>query len=197
LNTYLSREFATFYAAHRCQWAPAPWRLLGLAESIYQDFRKNMTAAQFLSVVYRTLYDPHKDKDLGLFKTFDPRKYNGRLALEDHFVNLFARRLRTNLRRELRPRTDRGREGNPFLFRTRPGLGLVKEERVPLPEDLMRERVREAVLSLPPQERDIVRARYWEDLSFRGIGERLGVHYKAVERKHGRAIEWMRHALSA
>src|SRR4051794_5310641 len=93
-------EFVEFYAANRCPSAPSnPRRVFCLAERIYQDYAE-MSVFQFLSVLYDTL--------TRLFASFDPERYNGSLVLEDHFVNLLAGRLRINLRRSLKPRTDRG-----------------------------------------------------------------------------------------
>lgn len=206
MKSYLLNEFTAYYTTHRCRWAPEnPRRVLGLAEKLYREFHCRVSAAQFLSVLYQTLD--------GLFEDFDAKRYEGTLKLDDHFINMLAARLRTNLRRSARPRTDQGRSGDA-RFQARPELGIVRGKRVlrqddsleqmtvadqsvSLEAELRREEVRQAVLKLPEREQYVVRGRYWENRSDAEIGERLNLNRSTVWRAHKDAISQMRDYLSA
>jgi RNA polymerase sigma-70 factor, ECF subfamily len=58
-----------------------------------------------------------------------------------------------------------------------------------------RERVRAAVDTLAPSDREILDLRYVEDLSFAEIASRIQVGLSAVKMRHVRAIERFRSAL--
>src|SRR5437868_6898679 len=90
----LYAEFAEFYTAEKCRWAPAePRRVFNLAfEVVYPDYRDRLSPEQFLGVLYATLGFDGADPP-GLFQTFDPTRYNGRRRLDDHFVSLFVTKL--------------------------------------------------------------------------------------------------------
>src|SRR5262245_1023331 len=118
----LRQDFADYYARHRCRWAPAnPRRLFNAAfKGVYSVYHRRLTPCQFLALVYDRL-GARAGGLRGLLQTFDPAKYGGRLPLEEHFLNLFLRRLKGRVRNCLtRTRTDQGRPGDRSKFRPRP-----------------------------------------------------------------------------
>jgi hypothetical protein len=109
---YYVREWGRWVAedASRADWAPRnPKRLFNLAlKKLYPDCRKKMSIWAFLAEIYKTL-GFHFEERKGLFQQFDPCRYQGTLALADHFTNLFKKRLKANLDRALKAKTDRRR----------------------------------------------------------------------------------------
>src|SRR5689334_19672496 len=90
----LYREFASFYEAERCPWAPEnPKRAFNLAfKVIYPNVYDQFTEEEFLQLMYDTLGFPGSTPE-GLFQTFDPKQYGGALPIETHFLNLFKQQL--------------------------------------------------------------------------------------------------------
>jgi RNA polymerase sigma factor (sigma-70 family) len=193
----LFEEFATYYNQHRCESAPEnPRRVFALARRIHADGYAGLTKHHFLSVLYETLE--------GLFRDFDPAKYNGKINIENHFVNMLGYRLKTNFKRALSPRTDNGRQADRYLFQARPELGLLKptrpsvhEERARERDELAREKVRDAVERLPVGERDIIWGLYWDDLTACDLARRLKIDRRTVKRRHDNALEKVRTAMAA
>jgi RNA polymerase sigma factor (sigma-70 family) len=194
----LYREFAGYYALHHCPEAPArPRRLFNLCvKKIYPACRSRITPPEFMGAVYDIL-GVRCGQPKGLFQSFDPAKYRGALPLENHFVNLFARKLRGKLARASKPAGDGGRRGNPEKFFCRPELGLIKEEVRSRRDREMAESVIEAIEVLESHERLVIHMTYWEELSNRKIGEILGIDHKTVRSKHDRAIRKLRRYYAA
>lgn len=171
-------EFARYYTAERCAWAPEnPRRLFNLAfDSIYPDYEDELSPEQCLGVVYDTLGVGRT----GLFRTFDPAEYHGTLPLEYHFANMFARRLRGNLKREvkrarrrkrLRDHSDQTRTaGEQFLLNLLPVF----------------------VGCLTARERVVIHLRYWWSMSSREVGARLRVDHKTAGRILANALRKLR-----
>jgi RNA polymerase sigma factor (sigma-70 family) len=204
MRKQLYDEFARYYREHRCPGAPDGKRVFGLARRLYADYYGRLTPSHFMSVVYQTLDGLFLGED-GLLngkraRRFEPNKYQGDQSdpnkLHKHFLNMFARRLAANLERSLHPRTDRGRRGDPSRFEPRPRLGLFRAEKVCLQTEWAKEWVRRAVLDLSPEEREVIRGRYWQDESYRGMAKRFGVDYKTVQRRHDHALDSLRDAVA-
>src|SRR5262249_23061713 len=108
----LFREFAQFYLTEKCDWAPSnPRRVFNMAvEVLYKECRNKLSEEQVLAELYGVFGFAGADPP-GLFQTFDPTRYRGRLRVEDHFINLFVRKLKRRLGRCARRFTDGGRRG--------------------------------------------------------------------------------------
>lgn len=198
-------EFAEFYRRERCRWAPVnPCRAFNLAfRTLYPYYRRFMTPEQFMSEVYATL-GTATGSPRGLFQTFSPSKYHGRLAVEDHFLNFFKRKLWGKLHRSLKVPSDRGRRGDKMKFRG-PKQARHSSHRLDLlePEQPCRhhlalvESLVEAVSLLERLEQDIVRLVYESGLSDRSIAAELRIDRGTVGRKHRKALAKLRHLLGA
>lgn len=186
----LFAEFAEYYLAQRCRWAPrTPDRVFFLAyKVVYPQYRRRMTRAEFLGVVYDTLGFRGAARK-GLFQTFDLKEYKGALSAEDHFVNFFKQKLLGNLDLATRRTTDSGRPGDPNQFPHRPELGLVHES-PPTPTDDIDQDDLIGVLS--DRERDVIRLMYWGGLSARRVGLELGIDHKTVTAAHHEALFCLR-----
>jgi RNA polymerase sigma factor (sigma-70 family) len=189
----LYEEFQGFYTRHRCRWAPAnPRRIFNLCfRSLYPQFNRRITPYGLMAVVYEVL-GVRRAEPRGLFQTFDPAKYKGSLPLEDHFVNLFTKRLRGKLSKACVPASDSGREADPARFRARPEIGLHKEGGMADRDRELVESVPEALACLEKQERLVIHLNYWVDLSGRQIAAVLGIDHKTVRGRHDRAIRKLR-----
>ncbi len=191
----LYQEFAHYYMAERCQWAPTnPRRAFNLAFEIAS--RRNyrpLSEEHVLTVVYATLGFRGADRP-GLFQTFDPAKYNGTLPLNDHFINLFARKFSGKLSKEMSRTTDRGRKGDAEKFQTTPGLGLRNERTLPDRNRHLLDDLPEVLNCLNGRERGVIHLLYWEDLSARKIGALMGIDHKTVASVHQTAVSKMRRA---
>jgi RNA polymerase sigma factor (sigma-70 family) len=188
----LYREFASYYHEHRCCYAPAnPRQIFGLCMSLYQAYRRFMPAWEFMSDVYATL-GVREGEPRGLFQTFAPAKYRGKLSLERHFANLFKKKLWGKVLRSLSPKTDRGRRGDPGRFQASPELGLRKEQPRSRWDRELIENVREAMAQLEGGERTIIYLMYWRDFSARKIAALLEVDHKTVGRRYDKAMKKMR-----
>src|SRR5690349_19586267 len=84
----LRKEFEEFYTSNRCTPAPPnPRRIFNLCyRTIYRRFRRRLTEWEFLAIVLETL-GVREGYPRGLFQTFDPSRYQGKLPLEDHIVD--------------------------------------------------------------------------------------------------------------
>lgn len=180
----LYREFAAYYEAERCVWAPAnPRRAFNLAvKTLYEPNREKVSLFQFIGLVYETL--GFAAGGTGLFREFDPDKYHGRLPLEKHFLNLFRARLEGKLVNALR----RGE----LLVAAR-----QKRGKVGLPQRSFRQRqldqeVAEALTCLSDLEARVIRLRYWDDASYREIGQELGMDHKTAGRRLDQALDKLR-----
>ncbi len=192
----LYREFAAYYAAERCRWAPDnPRRLFNLAfKKVYPRFCDRLTEEEFVETMYTTLGFPGS-RPRGLFRTFDPAKCHDRLPLADHFANRFkaqlAYRVRDRLRREAKRRRRRVRRkkltpGAERRLRRDGGSPYDRVEREwvdALPEALGR---------LAPDESVVVRMTYWERYSLREVAVVLGLDRGTVRRRHDAAIAVLR-----
>ncbi|HYH67462.1 MAG TPA: hypothetical protein VD866_22380 [Urbifossiella sp.] len=189
----LYREFAEFYRAERCRWAPDnPRRVFNLAfRRIYPDFEHQLSEEQFLAVVYRALGFRGADPR-GLFQMFDPAMYRGRRRPEDHFVSLFARKLTGLLKRAVARTTDRGRAADPTKFRPNPALGLLHERERPASEQAQLDLLPAVLACLDAKERAVVHLLYWSDLSTRKTGALLEMDHKTVARVHVAAVAKLR-----
>jgi hypothetical protein len=190
---HLSAEFARFYDACRCGWAPAnPDRAFGLAfKSVYPEFDNRVSEEEVLAAAFDALGYPGADRP-GLFRTFDPGKYSGGLPLEDHFLNLFARKLRGKLESSLRRTTDNGRPGDPDKFRPNPALGLLRGTAEPAANRTPADDLRADLGVLTDRQRAAVWYRYWAGLSDRDAGRRLGLDHKTVAKDHRAALARLR-----
>lgn len=197
------QEFAAYYARERCRWAPEnPLRVYNLAiRTLWPEVRDRMTLDHFMATVYATLGfrrtkpDHGKPKiPPGLFHDFDPDKYHGTLPPEDHFVNLFKKRLWGKLGRELRPRTDKRKKGDRFGFVARPHLGLRRGRETPRSrhEQERLDLIPEALATLDPQEQQLVRLVYWDDRSKCEAAVDLKVNRRTVTRRHDEALRKLR-----
>ena len=186
----LYAEFVQFYMSERCRWAPEnPQRAFKLAFGrTFRESRRGFSDEQVLAAMYAALGYRGADR-AGLFRTFDPAKYTGTRRPEDHFVSLFARKLKGKLLSMRRRTTDRGRAGDPVAFPHDPALGLLHGLAYEPPPggDLP------AVLAcLAPRERAVVHLMYWEGLSARRVGALLGVDHKTVTAIHRAAVRKLR-----
>jgi RNA polymerase sigma factor (sigma-70 family) len=189
----LRKDFEEFYTSNRCTPAPPnPRRIFNLCyRTIYPRYRRRLTEWDFLAVVFETL-GVREGYPCGLFQKFDPLKYQGKLSLEDHFINLFAKQLRGRLSKACRPASDRGRRGNPVRFLSRPELGLLKDGPLSSRDRDLIESVSEALGTLEGVERLIISLTYWGDLTNRKIAVALGIDPKTVRSKHDKAIRRLR-----
>jgi RNA polymerase sigma factor (sigma-70 family) len=189
----LYREFEAFYREHRCAWSPPnPRRIFNLCfKTFYPAYRRRLTRAEFLAVMYDTL-GVQEGEPRGLFQTFDPAKYKGKLPLDSHFVNLFKKKLWGKVFRRLRPPTDQGRPADPARFLPRPELGLWTAKMRSVLDRALQDAVHEALDCLDEVEQAIIRLAYWCDLSARCIGRHLRLDHKTVGRKHERALQKLR-----
>jgi hypothetical protein len=206
-------EFEKFYLRERDLWVAEdqardgwasrnPRRLFGLAvHEAGRTFGGRLPASALLDAAYVTLGLGTKGRCLpslrdgrlrpGLFQTFDPKKYTkGRRTLPDHFAGMFKNRLKTNLRRWLRFKTDNGRRDPKRKFRHNPRVGLFRRDWSPGPR--LVDTVREALGTLDGRERVVIELTYWADLSSREIGDLLDLDHKAVLRKHNAALVKLR-----
>jgi hypothetical protein len=189
----LYREFAEFYTTERCRWAPTnPRRAFNLAfGSISSQFRDQLTMEQILAVMFETLGYRGAPRP-GLFQTFEPAKYKGMRPLEEHFLSLFARKLKGKLTSLLRRTTDHGRKGDRTKFRPNPALGLLRQEVRPASEQDKLDSLLAILAVLDAREREVVHLLYWRDLSARKAGEWLGMNHKTVGRVHESALAKLR-----
>ncbi len=191
----LHNEFARYYTAERCEWAPTnPRRAFNLAFEIASRRKyRPLSEEHVLTVVYATLGFRGADQP-GLFQTFDPAMYNGTRHLSDHFINLFARKLSGKLSREMTRTTDRGRKGDVEKFQTTPGLGLLNERTQPDRNRHLLDDLPEVLSCLNGRERGVIHLLYWEDLSARKVGALLGMDHKTVASVHQTAVNKLRRA---
>ncbi|AMV29380.1 RNA polymerase sigma factor SigB [Gemmata sp. SH-PL17] len=194
MKNQLYREFALYYEAERCQWAPLnPKRVFELAfGTILREYEGRVTGEELLGLMYTTLGFPGAEPP-GLFQKFDPRKYHGVLTPENHFVNLFGQTLRGRLDRAVARTTDNGRKGNRSKFRNTPALGLVCE-RVAVPSERAKLVVLPALLEfLDERERLVISLTYWGGHSSREVGDLLGMHHTTVLRVRDAAVAKLRY----
>jgi RNA polymerase sigma factor (sigma-70 family) len=159
---------------------------------LYPTYRKRVTPQQLLGLIYETL-GVHLGQPRGLFQVFDPRKYNGKLPLVEHFANLFMHRLRGRVRNAINPaRTGRGRPCDVWKFRAQPELSLFQMERPSRWDRELVESVPEALDCLGSQERMVIRLTYWGNLSNRKIAIRLRMDHETVARRHKSALRKMK-----
>jgi len=137
----LYSEFARYYHAERQAWVAArperrdwaphnPRRLFNLVvRAIRPAYRNCLSDWHIFSAAYATLGFADGRGFPGLFATFDPSRYHGRLPLADHFVGVFKKRLRARLAKLRYAKTDSGRQGHKGKFQANVGLGLVREQR--------------------------------------------------------------------
>jgi RNA polymerase sigma factor (sigma-70 family) len=151
-------------------------------EVIYQEYRNKLTEEQLLAEVYAVLGFAGS-KPPGLFRTYDPAKYHGRLSHEDHFVNLFARKLKSRLRRAARRASGDCR---------RRRLYAAREQTVSTQEQMCRALLPVVLGCLEPRERAVIHLTYWEALSARKVGELLGIDDKTVKKVHDKAVGKLR-----
>jgi RNA polymerase sigma factor (sigma-70 family) len=185
-SEYYNRELKRWIAedASRADWAPRnPNRLFNLAlKTLYPEYRKKMSVWAFLAEIYKTL-GFHSEERKGLFQKFDPCRYQGTLALADHFTNLFKKRLKANLDRAVRVKTDERRCKKPERYRGLRCASRTRWQKWELEGVLL-----VMVAKLGDAERVIIWLRYWEGLSDRKIGQRLDIDHKTVRRRHNVAI---------
>ncbi|QDU20597.1 sigma-70 family RNA polymerase sigma factor [Urbifossiella limnaea] len=192
----LYREFADYYSAERCRWAPPnPLRLFNLAfKTVYPRFRDRLTEEEFVEAMYTTLGFPGS-RPRGLFRTFDPAKCHDRLPLGGHFANLFKAQLEyrvlDRLRREAKRRRRRVRreELTPGAERRLRRDGGSPYDRV---EREWVDALPEALGRLAPDEFVVVRMTYWERYSLREVAVALGLDRGTVRRRHNAAIAMLR-----
>ena len=189
-SEYYIQEWGRWVAEDesRADWAPRnPKRLFNLAlKKLYPDCCKKMSIWAFLSEIYKTL-GVHAGKPEGLFQAFDPARYHGKLPLASHFVNLFKGRLRANLHRALKAKTNERKCKKPEVYRA-----FGSNSRSPGQKWELTGLLHEMVARLGESERAIIRLRYWEGLSDRGIGRQLVIDHKKVKRRHDSAINKLR-----
>lgn len=192
-NSRLYDEFAQFYAQERCPWAPTnPRRVFDLAfGKTFRAYRKTLSREQVLAAVYDTLGFRGAERP-GLFQTFDPARYSGSRPYEDHFLSLFARKLRGKLSLMTRRTTDGGREGDTTKFRPNPALGLLRKEERPASEQALLDDIPAVLDCLDARERGVIHLVYWADLSARKVGALLGMDHKTVARVHDQAVGKLR-----
>jgi RNA polymerase sigma factor (sigma-70 family) len=186
-------EFASYYSQERCPWAPAsPRRLFKLAfKKFFRAYRRHLTPEQFLAVVYDTL-GTRRGRPRGLFQTFDPRLYKNSLPLEEHFVNLFATKLKGRLKNHVKRAASAGRLCDPTRLRFRGQLELVgKAQSSPRERDLLGA-LPEAMDQLDDEEHTIITLAFWHDLSLREIGAILRRDHKTVGRRQEAALRKLR-----
>jgi DNA-directed RNA polymerase specialized sigma24 family protein len=212
----LDREFTAFYTPVRRPGFPHPSRLLGLCRHLYRRYRRRLSAWEFFAAAYEVL-DGRPGRGRGLVNDFDPDRYRGRLRAEDHFVNMFARRLRAGLARSRRWGTRRGWPEDRADFPHRPALGLhaggghdprPRVRRQQADADVavrphggwsrrtagadLRASLPEALATLGGVHSRVIALWYWEGLSARAIGLTLGLDHKTVRRRHDEALDRLR-----
>lgn len=194
-TNWLYEEFARFYAAERCPWAPLnPKRVFNLAFTVvYPRFRDHFTPEQFLAEMYDVLGFRGADSG-GLFATFDPAKYHGSLPLQNHFVNRFRATLEWRL-------VDHIRAEAKWLRRFRPSelTSEGEEEGLARAKSSDNAWMEAALLDLPdglsllkPAEVAVIRQMYWRGLSQRETAVHLGLDRGTVHRRHESALESLR-----
>jgi RNA polymerase sigma factor (sigma-70 family) len=178
------REFVAVYAPHARPGRPSADRVYGFVDCLYRDvYARRMTFGEFVSEVYVVLTGS-PGRGVGLLNDFDPALYHGRKAPEDHFLNMLGRRLRARLRRRARAEClVRGPAPNAPPDRPaarRHGLARLRES---LPE---------ALATLDPVSRELVRRKYWDGMSDRQVGRALGCDHRTVARRHELALDRLR-----
>lgn len=95
-------EFKHFYDRRRgrCPHAPvSAWRVYAFAKStVFNRVSKQITLAEFLSLLLTTLLDSREDGEAGLLVEFNPGLYNGPLPLTEHWMNMLRSRLWSSVR---------------------------------------------------------------------------------------------------
>ena len=150
-----------------------------------------MSLPHLLSTIYRTLGFNGNER-AGLFQTFDPSKYKGKLPIEDHFVNLFKKRLWGSILRAINPRSDAGRPCDRSMFAASADIGLIKQEKVSKRGRESIDCIQDALARLGPIERLIIELKYWLRLSNRTIAAELSIGRGTVRNKHSKAIRELR-----
>jgi RNA polymerase sigma factor (sigma-70 family) len=145
-----------------------------------------MSVCDLLSVLYETLSK--------LFEDFDPARYGGERPLTDHFVDMFAGRIKRALARRARPKSDKGKKGDKNRFVGRPELGLFNgtSDRTSLQNEWMRQKVHEALRHLPEAQHQVIKGKYFLEQSYREIARELGFDHKTVRKRHDDAIDRLR-----
>jgi hypothetical protein len=198
----LEAEFAEFYLQERCPGSPSnPRRVFRLGLKVYREYQHRVGIYHWLACVYDVLVFHHgmpRNGRLrrGLFRAFDPSKYqHGRLEIEDHFLHMFARRLRAELNDSLSPRGDLGHRDRWRKFEPEPELGLhVVRQRPRLGQwsDDFLSLVPWALESLELRPFIVIWSRYWLGMSWRETAKELRVDHHAAIRLHEVALNELR-----
>jgi RNA polymerase sigma-70 factor (ECF subfamily) len=106
-----------------------------------------------------------------------------------------------HFRRRFRGRTMRAAANEVSLDALEPDDPVLEAlvDPAPVPSDVViarevREALDEALLKLPPDAQSVLRWRYWDGLSWKEIGRRLGCTGEAARQRYLRAIGWMQQA---
>jgi len=160
--------------------------------TLFRHYRKRLTLWDFMGAVYSTL-GVGEGEPKGLFQSFDPSRYHGKSPLEQHFLNLFKKKLWGRLVRLLRTPTHKCKARDRLTFLARPALGLVREEkRVSRQEHDLVQSISEALACLDGPEKLVIQMVYWDSLSARKVATILQVDHKTVGRRHNLAIRKLR-----
>jgi RNA polymerase sigma factor (sigma-70 family) len=173
----LYEEFASYYKKERCCWAPGnPARVFELAFSVVRrEYGDRLSPQEIVGAIYLAL-GTRAGSPRGLFTSFDPSKYHGRLAIEDHFVNMLARRVMGVVTRELQHVSGDRRQDSLRRVWDRRHL----RSRLSAREYRLLEAILEAMWLLEERERELLGWRFRDDLSNREIGRLLGIDHKTV-----------------
>ena len=192
-RNHLYEELALYYATERCRWAPAnPRRLFNLAfKRLYPAYRRWISSHQFLAVVYDTL-GTRRGKPRGLFQTFDPARYTKSLPLEEHFINLFAQKLKGRAKNHLKREAAHGQVCDPTKLRAQPEMELVGTTQRSTRHGEWLASIPDALWQLDAEEHLVIRLKFWDDLSLREIGLALRQDHKTVGRRQEAALGKLR-----
>jgi RNA polymerase sigma factor (sigma-70 family) len=183
----LFSEFAAYYDPLRCPHAPPAARAFRLLWGLYRRrFHRWVCPWEFLATVYDTLHGT-SDRYPGLFASFHPGSYRGRLPLEKHFLNMLVKRLRARFQ----GRRKAGRRTARAWRRAREELAREVRHRHSSDDPLSS--LPEALATLDREEARVIDLRYWHGFTTaRAIARELGIDHKTVARRHDRAIARLR-----
>lgn len=195
---------AAFGAAPR-PGLPTVKRVAAFARVVQREMQGPKCSQEELAAHVFLVLDGRTTNGRGLLNDFDRTKYCGRLTTDDHFMNLFAGRLRSRLANAAESATDGGRRGDPDRFLHRPGGGWYSVRAVAqhgspvhskdidnLPDrprqarhglESLTDYVWEALDALAPVDDRILWMCIGCECSDRDVGREVGVCHKTVARR--------------
>lgn len=194
MSQELFERFRAFYDEGRCPHAPAdPARAFGLAVRLWQEADPGgelLGQGGFYVVLCETLAGRRETSPEagggfpGVFRRYDPSRYRGKKATEEHFLLFLADDFKGRVRRAVR-KAARPRPGPPEPERWRrdrqPRRRTYQERRRLADLDLAIERLAE-------QDRRLVAMKFWEGMSNRDIAALLGGCHATAGKRLNQAL---------